>query len=131
MKNKILSFLMFLVSILWLSCSNNNLNKELNTMATNLNEAAPAQLDENTLFLGAQVDVDNTFKYLYQIINTNNADSIMNEMEEQTRDNIKEAFRINPDLAIFTANDINIEYVYHDSLGQVIKTIHITPQDYK
>lgn len=131
MKNKILSFLMFLVSILWLSCSNNNLNKELNTMATNLNEAAPAQLDENTLFLGAQVGVDNTFKYLYQIINTNNADSIMNEMEEQTRDNIKEAFRINPDLAIFTANDINIEYVYHDSLGQVIKTIHITPQDYK
>lgn len=131
MKNKFLNLIILAIGLLWSGCSNNTLNKELNKMADNLNLAAPTQLDENTLFIGAEVDSDNTFKYLYQIINTQNPDSIMNAMEVQTFSNIKEAFRMNTDLKIFTDNEVEIEYIYQNSLGQVVKTIHITPQDYK
>ncbi len=131
MKNKFLNLIILAIGLLWSGCSNNTLNKELNKMADNLNLAAPTQLDENTLFIGAEVDSDNTFKYLYQIINTQNPDSIMNAMEVQTFSNIKEAFRMNIDLKIFTDNEVEIEYIYQNSLGQVVKTIHITPQDYK
>lgn len=132
MKRKSLLLLILSISFFLFGCSNSGaLNKELSKMADNLNKAAPAQLDDNTLFLGAQVSSDNTFKYLYQIINTEDAEEIMDEMEAQTRANIKEAFRINPDLKIFTVNDVDIEYIYQDSLGRVVRTILITPKDYK
>jgi hypothetical protein len=55
----------------------------------------------------------------------------MEAVEEQTRTNIREAFRLNPDLRIFTVNDVRIDYIYTDSVGNVVKTIHITPEDYK
>ena len=38
---------------------------------------------------------------------------------------------MNPDLKIFTANDVKIDYIYTDSAGKILKTIHITPKDYK
>jgi len=34
-------------------------------------------------------------------------------------------------LKIFTANDIRIDYIYTDSVGNELRTIHITPEDYK
>ena len=100
-------------------------------MAENLNQSAPAQLDEHTIFLGAEVTDENVFQYRYQIVNTPNPQAMMQAVEDQTKNNIKEAFRINPDLRIFTKNNVNIDYIYTDSSGNVLKTINITPKDYK
>lgn len=133
MRNKI-NILVFMLSIiLFVNCSNKKkeLNEELNKIAVNLNSSAPVQLDINTLFLGAEVTSDNIFKYKYRVINSKNPSTLVQEMEYQTRENIKEAFRINPDLQIFTANNVEIHYIYTDSLGEILKTIEITPKDYK
>ncbi|MEA5063516.1 MAG: hypothetical protein VB054_09320, partial [Petrimonas sp.] len=81
--------------------------------------------------LGAGVTEENVFQYRYQIMNTPDPQSMMQAVEEQTRANIREAFRLNPDLKIFTANDVKIDYIYTDSAGTILKTIHITPKDYK
>lgn len=126
-------YLSIFFALLLIGCSGNSkeLNKELNKMAYNLNKEAPAQLDENTLFMRAEVDSDNTFKYIYKIINTTQVIELMDEMEAQTKANISEAFRINPDLKIFTDNNVVIEYVYTDEDDVVIRTIKITPEDYK
>ncbi len=126
-------YLSIFFALLLIGCSGNSkeLNKELNKMAYNLNKEAPAQLDENTLFMRAEVDSDNTFKYIYKIINTTQVIELMDEMEAQTKANISEAFRINPDLKIFTDNNVVIEYVYTDEDNVVIRTIKITPEDYK
>lgn len=132
MRNKLHFIALFAVSLLLVNCSNNKkLHQELVKMANNLNKSAPAQLDDHTTFLGADVTENNVFQYRYQIINTSHPQSMMQEVEEQTRANIREAFRMNPDLRIFTANDVKIDYIYTDSAGKILKTIHITPRDYK
>ena len=132
MRNKfhIISLIWF--SLLFLQCSGEKrLHRELVKMADNLNRSVPAQLDDHTLFLGAGVTEDNIFQYRYQLLNTADPQTMMLAVEEQTRANIREAFRLNPDLKIFTANDIRIDYIYTDSVGNELRTIHITPEDYK
>ncbi len=132
MRSKI--HLIFLVGfpLLLLQCSGDKrLHRELVKMADNLNKSVPVRLDDHTLFLGAGVTEDNVFQYRYQLMNTAEPLSMMLAVEEQTRANIREAFRLNPDLKIFTANEVDIDYIYTDSAGSILKTIHITPEDYK
>ncbi len=132
MRNKLYIIFLITISFLLLQCSTDKrLHQELVKMADNLNQSAPAQLDEHTTFLGANVTEDNIFQYRYQIINTPDPQSMMQAVEEQTRANIREAFRMNPDLKIFTANNVKIDYIYTDFAGKILKTIHITPKDYK
>lgn len=133
MRNKLHFILLIVTSFLFLQCSGDSkkLHRDLVKIADNLNKSAPAQLDDHTTFLGADVTETNVFQYRYQIINTPNPQSMMQAVEEQTRNNIKEAFQLNPDLKIFTVNKVNIDYIYTDSVGNVVKTIHITPKDYK
>ncbi|MDO5664761.1 MAG: hypothetical protein Q4G63_05855 [Bacteroidia bacterium] len=132
MRNKLYIIFLITFSLLLLQCSNEKkIYQELEKMANNLNKSAPTQLDDHTTFLGANVTETNIFQYRYQIINTPDPQSMMQAVEEQTRANIKEAFKMNPNLKIFTANGVSIDYIYTDSLGQVLKTIHITPKDYK
>ncbi len=132
MRDKIHIIFLITISILLLQCSSDKrLHQELVKMADNLNKSTPAQLDDYTTFLGANVTEDNVFQYRYQIINTFDPQSLMQAVEEQTRANIKEAFRINPDLKIFTTNNVEIDYIYTDSVGKLLRTIHITPKDYK
>lgn len=133
MKNRLITLLSLSLFFLLFGCSNkeNSLNKKLNEVSNNLNKDVPIQFDDHTLFIGSEVDADNTFKYLYQIINIDDIEAMMDEVEAQTKANIKDAFELNPDLKIFTVNNVSVDYVYQDSLGQVIRTIHITPEDYK
>ncbi len=134
MKSKQIYLLVLILSLLFaVGCSNKNkeLNIELNKMAYNLNQDAPAQLDENTMFIKAEVDSTNTFKYIYRIVNTDKPADLLNEMESQMKANLKEAFKLNPDLRIFTENNVIIEYVYMDEDDNVVRTITVTPQDYK
>lgn len=136
MQNKYLYLLALLIPLMWIGCSNKekqskNLAKALTEMANDLNQLVPTQLDENTMFLGAEVTSDNVFKYLYQIINIEDPASLMDDVEVQTRANIREAFVLNPSLKIFTDNMVLIDYIYTDEHGEIIRTIHITPEDYK
>lgn len=133
MQNNIKSIILLLSIVLFVGCSNKKkeLNIELNKIAVELNNSAPVQLDNNTLFLGAEVTPENVFKYKYKIVNSDNPSELVQKMEYQTRENIKEAFRINPQLQIFTENNVEIHYIYTDSLGEILKTIEITPKDYK
>lgn len=137
LKKTYLHFLLIAMLTLFVGCGNKNknenknLNHQLTEMAAKLNEAVPAQLDESTIFMGAEVSPDNIFTYNYYIVGTDDAIGLMDEMEAQTRANIKEAFQINEDLKIFTDNDVTIEYVYRDEDENMIRTIRITPEDYK
>ncbi|HHT30516.1 MULTISPECIES: hypothetical protein [Petrimonas] len=132
MKSKLILFPLLIFPLLFIQCSGGDkLHRQLVKMAENMNSTAPVQLDNHTLFLGADVTEENLFQYRYRLLNTDDPQSLMEAVEEQTRTNIREAFRLNPDLRIFTVNDVRIDYIYTDSVGNVVKTIHITPEDYK
>ena len=130
MKNKLILFPLLILQ-LFIQCSVVQVAPATVKMAENMNSTAPVQLDNHTLFLGADVTEENLFQNRYRLLNTDDPQSLMEAVEEQTRTNIREAFRLNPDLRIFTVNDVRIDYIYTDSVGNVVKTIHITPEDYK
>lgn len=136
MQNKYLYLIALIIPLLWIGCNSKErqskeLAKTLTQMASDLNQLVPTQLDENTMFLGAEVTSDNVFKYMYQIINIEDPASLMDDVEVQTRANIREAFVLNPSLKVFTDNMVLIDYIYTDEQGEIIRTIHITPEDYK
>ncbi len=132
MRKKLHFTALIIASLLLINCSDKqSLNERLTKIAENLNKSTPVLLDNHTVFLNASVTDDNIFQYKYQVVNTSEPQSLMREIEDQTIANIKEAFRMNPDLRIFTKNNVTIDYIYTDSTGQVIKTMRITPKDYK
>ena len=77
------------------------------------------------------IGCNNTFKYLYKIINVEDAKSMMNDVEIQTRARIRDAFAGDDKLKIFTDNKVYIDYIYTDESGDTLRVIHITPEDYK
>ncbi len=116
---------------LFVQCSGDKkLHGHLVNMAEGLNESAPVQLDDYSTFMGASVTDDNVFQYHYRLASGINEDSVLQIIETQTKRDIREAFRSNPDLKVFTQNNISVDYIYKDAQGNVLKTIRITPKDY-
>lgn len=125
-------WLVILLLFVFVRCSNDKrLHSQLTDIATTINKSTPARLDTFTTFMEARVTPDNTFEYLYRIDNTDNPALLLDSMETEKRLVIIESFKSNKDLQIFTKNNLNINYVYMNTSGEVIKTIYITPKDYK
>lgn len=100
-------------------------------MAVNLSASAPVMLDPYTRFEGASVTENNIFQYNYTILNTQDPEKMVNDMMVTMESEMKEQFKMDPSLRIFTENDVTIEYIYKNANGGNIRTITITPKDYK
>jgi predicted PhzF superfamily epimerase YddE/YHI9 len=100
-------------------------------IATGLNASTPVMLDQYTRLEEATVTPDNVFRYHYSVVNTNNPDSLLENMSQALVKNMKTAFSTNADLRIFTENNVVIEYIYTDENNNNIRTLRINPEDYK
>ena len=134
MENKYsISILAFFFAFLLVQCNSNNkaLNKKLTEMAVELNTSAPVMLDQHTRFDKAEVTKENVFQYYYSVINTDDPDGLVESSLHSLKENMRETFATNPDLRIFKENDVVVQYIYKDINSRNIKTITITPNDYK
>lgn len=113
------------------SSHHKELNQELRTMAQNLNKSTSTMFDEYTRFDGADVTSDNVFRYHYTILNTENPEALLEQKASTMKDQMVAVFAVSPELKIFTDNKVTIQYLYSNSDGQLLKTITITPEDYK
>lgn len=132
-KNTLLASLLLLFSLFFQTqCTSNDkaLHKKLSEMALNLNASTPVMLDPYTRFDGASVTKDNVFQYTYSILNTENAENMVNSAIESMLPEMKKMFSQNEDLRIFKENKVTIEYVYKDADGKVIRSEKIMPKDY-
>lgn len=133
MKKYLLLVVISLSTVLLVRCTSNNqaLHKILEEMANDLSASTPVMLDPYTRFDGASVTKDNVFQYNYTILNTPDAEKMVNDMMATMETQMKEQFKTDPTLRIFTKNNVVIEYIYKNSDGNEIKTITITPNNYK
>lgn len=124
---------MLLVALLAAGCTSNEkaLHKKLSEMAVELSASTPVMLDPYTRFDGALVTPENVFRYHYTVLNTQNPQQLVNDMMRTMESEMKATFATNPDLRIFTQNNVTVEYIYTDSTGENIHTVTIKPQDYK
>ncbi len=123
----------FSISLLFLFQCNSDekaLNKRLNKMASEINESAPVMLDQYTRFEGAFVLPENVFQYRYTIIDINNPDSLVDAGLPSLLENIHREFSSNPQLDIFKASNVVVEYVYMSEENRVIHSFRINPEDY-
>ncbi|MBF6628919.1 MAG: hypothetical protein ITG04_10510 [Proteiniphilum sp.] len=121
------------ISLLIIQCNRGDkeLHKKLVQIATGLNASTPVMLDQYTRLEEATVTPDNVFRYHYSVVNTNNPDSLLENMSQALVKNMKTAFSTNADLRIFTENNVVIEYIYTDENNNNIRTLRINPEDYK
>ncbi|NLX67389.1 MAG: hypothetical protein GXZ19_11615 [Bacteroidales bacterium] len=122
-----------LLSFLFVQCDSKEkaLYKKLEEMAANLNESTPVMLDQFTRFEEASVMEGNKFRYRYTVLNTSNADSLVEQGMHSLKRNIGKEFSSNPDLRIFKENNVVIEYVYNDESGRTIRSLLFVPEDYQ
>ena len=121
------------ILIVMIGCTSNdkNLNKQLNKMASNLNESTPAVLDPHTRFDSVAVTPDNIFQYYYTIIEISNPQELLSNHKDEIINNMGKAFATDKSLRIFVDNDVTIQYIYRDSVQNVIDIITIDPDTYK
>lgn len=119
--------------ILHLQCNSDEkaLNKRLTRMAVELNESTPVMLDQYTRFDKASVVPGNMFQYQYTVLNTENPDSLVEIGLQSLRENIRNEFSTNPQLAVFKENNVVLEYVYKDKNDRTIRTLRIDPEEYQ
>ncbi|MDR0422309.1 MAG: hypothetical protein LBH72_04775 [Proteiniphilum sp.] len=125
--------LLITLSLFLAQCSSREraLNRKLEEMASGLNESAPVQLDRYTRFEEASVMPGNIFRYRYTVLNVSNPDSLVESGLRSMKSNMGKAFSSNPDLRIFRENNVTVEYVYCNADGQIIRSLQITPGDYR
>src|SRR5690554_666130 len=83
------------ISLLIIQCNRGDkeLHKKLVQIATGLNASTPVMLDQYTRLEEATVTPDNVFRYHYSVVNTNNPDSLLENMSQALVKNMKTAFR--------------------------------------
>ena len=119
--------------VLLLQCNSDEkgLNKRLTRMAAELNESTPVMLDQYARFDKASVVTGNMFQYQYTVLNTKNPDSLVDIGLQSLRENIRNEFSTNPQLAVFKENNVVLEYVYKDENNLTIRTLRIDPEEYQ
>ena len=119
--------------VLLLQCNSDEkgLNKRLTRMAAELNESTPVMLDQYARFDKASVVTGNMFQYQYTVLNTKNPDSLVDIGLQSLRENIRNEFSTNPQLAVFKENNVVLVYVYKDENNLTIRTLRIDPEEYQ
>lgn len=134
-KYKLLQYIFTIAAmLLFIGCTNNNdkrLHKELVRRATDLNQSAPYALDEYTRFDSVGVSADNVYRYYYTITNTDNPHKLMAFQKEDIVEMMDKMYATDRSLQFFVMNNVSMEYIYRDTMQNVVETIIIDTKKYR
>ena len=131
---KILSISFVIVlSLLLLQCTSNNkeLHKELTRLAAELNQSTPMVLDAHMRFDSVGVSADNVFGYYYTIASIDNPKELINDKRVDIVKEMDDALKTNRTLQFYIQNEVTFQYIYRDTLQNVIDVITIETSKYK
>ena len=130
---KILVYVLALfVLILTVQCTSKNaqLHKELTKRAADLNQSTPVALEVHTRFDSVGVTRDNVFQYYYTITNIDNPHELLRLKKDDIIKTMDEVFATDISLQFFIKNAVTMEYIYRDTLQNVIDVITIETDKY-
>lgn len=135
MKNtKILSYTFAIaISLLLVQCTSDHkrLHKELTKRAADLNQSTPVKLEVHTRFDSAGVTPENVFQYYYTITNIAKPHELLRDHKEEMTLKMDAMFTTDKSLQFFIHNDVTMEYIYRDTMQNVIDVITIETDKYK
>lgn len=107
-----------------------SLDKQLMTLASELNRIYPIMVDAQTQLDSSLALPNNTFQYNYTFVDIETATVDTNEFKDYMEPNILEQVKTNPQVKYFRDNKVTLNYLYRDKNRQYIALIIITPDMY-
>ncbi|HKJ43571.1 MAG TPA: hypothetical protein VKA27_15855 [Sunxiuqinia sp.] len=107
-----------------------NVEKELKTAATKVNEKCPIQVDQYSRLDSASSTGKTNFTYYYTLFDLTKAEVNLDTVNKYIRPNIIENVKSSPQLKIYRDNKITMDYKYYDKNGLFVTIISVTPNLY-
>ncbi len=134
-KHKLLQYVSTIAAmLLFIGCTSNNdkrLHKELVRRAAELNQSTPVALDEHTRFDSVGVSADNVYKYYYTITNIDKPHELIAFQKEEMMEEMDKMYTTDRLLQFFVMNSVVMEYIYRDTMQNVVETITIDTKKYR
>jgi hypothetical protein len=106
-------------------------DKELMKAASELNEACPIMVDQETRLDNAISLPGKIFQYNYTLVNVVKDSLDLQVFEEYMNPMLFNNVKTNPDLEDFRNNKVTIAYNYVDKFGVFLTKISIAPNQYQ
>ncbi len=121
------------LSLLLLQCMSDKkeLHKELTRLAADLNQSTPMVLDAHMRFDSVGVSADNVFGYYYTIASIDNPKELIDDKRVEIVKEMDDALKTNRTLQFYIQNEVTFQYIYRDTLQNVIDVITIETSKYK
>lgn len=117
------------LSLLLAQCTSKH--KELARRAAELNQSTPLVLEVHTRFDSVGVTPENVFQYYYTITNIPNPQELLANKKYDILKNMDERYATDRSLQFFIENKVTMEYIYRDTMQNVIDVITIETAKYK
>ena len=133
-KYKILSYIFAIaISLLLIQCNSDKkeLNRELTKIAAEWNRSTPVALEEHTRFDSVGVTPDNVFQYYYTITNIDNPQELIASYKNEMLEKMDKMYATDRSLQFFVENGVTMEYIYRDTMQNVVDVIIIETDKYR
>lgn len=133
-KYKILSYSFAIaISLLLIQCNSDKkeLNRELTKIAAEWNRSTPVALEAHTRFDSVGVTPDNVFQYYYTITNIDNPQELIASYKNEMLEKMDKMYATDRSLQFFVENGVTMEYIYRDTMQNVVDVITIETDKYR
>jgi hypothetical protein len=133
-KYKILRYIFVIaISLLLIQCNSDKkkLNRELTKIAAEWNRSTPVALEAHTRFDSVGVTPDNVFQYYYTITNIENPQKLIASYKNEMLEKMDKIYATDRSLQFFVENGVTMEYIYRDTMQNVVDVITIETDKYR
>jgi hypothetical protein len=133
-KYKILRYIFVIaISLLLIQCNSDKkkLNRELTKIAAEWNRSTPVALEAHTRFDSVGVTPDNVFQYYYTITNIENPQKLIASYKNEMLEKMDKIYATDRSLQFFVENRVTMEYIYRDTMQNVVDVITIETDKYR
>ncbi len=126
-----LAFIVFYFITQFLFSSGNSIDKQLSSLAIEMNKNCPMMVDEITRMDGITALPNNHIEYNYTLINQLVSEVSVEQLENFLKPSIIHAIKISPEMIFYRNNKTTLVYNYKDKEGVEILKMRIGPDEYE
>jgi hypothetical protein len=104
-----------------------SLNKQLTSMANEMNKSCPMMVDKETRLDNAVVTPDDVFQYNYTLINIEKGQVDTDAIKKYIQPVVTNNLKTNPDMKFQRDNKVSLKYYYKDKNGTYLFSLIVKP----
>lgn len=125
------AFLIAYFGVQKLFFNTSNIDGELMSVASEINESLPIMLDKETRLDATVTLPENVFQYNYTLVNMEKSTTDIEYLKSSIEPNVINNAKTNPDMAMLREYKVTFSYYYKDRNGVFLFKVLIGPEDYE